>query len=202
VIPALIALVLAAGAAALVRHRLTSHLARGRKAPDFSAHGALDGTVHDFSLREALRHGPVVLYFYPKSFTSGCTVEAHAFAERIPEFEAAGATVVGISGDSIETQQRFSRTECGGKFVVLSDPGFIAKRYGVTLAPGVPNRTSYVIARDGTIADAFTSMFEPLKHVEAALKSVNALGPRAAGSATAAGASFAEVPEASSAAAS
>ncbi len=171
---ALAALALAAVAGFFVR-RMNSHLERGRKAPDFSAYGALGGDVHSFSLREALTGGPVVLCFYPKSFTSGCTIEMRAFASRIDDFAAAGATIVGVSRDSVETQRRFSDAECGGRLLLLSDPGFIAKRYGVALAPGMSNRTSYVIAPDGKITESFSSMFEPLKHVETTLAAVQRL---------------------------
>ena len=161
--------------AALAFSRLTSHLPPGRRAPEFRVHGALGGAVREFSLREALAAGPVVLCFFPKSFTKGCTIEMRAFAERIGEFEAAGATVLGVSGDDLETQRRFSATECAGKVMIASDPGFIAKRYRVALAGGASNRTSYVIAPDGTIAESFSSMFEPRKHVDATLKAVRSL---------------------------
>jgi|GEM_PF-3039088 len=158
--------------AALAIARAASHLRPGSRAPEFRVHGALGGEVREFNLPEALASGPVVLAFYPKSFTKGCTTEMRAFAARIDEFEAAGATVVGVSGDDLETQRRFSASECAGKVLIVSDPGFIAKRYRVAMAPGASNRTSYAIAPDGTIAETFTSLFEPLKHVDVMLRAV------------------------------
>ena len=167
------------GLGGFVARRATSHLAKGKRAPDFVAEAALGGEVQSFRLKDALVKGPVVLYFYPKSFTSGCTVEAHAFSAAVPEFAGLGATVVGISGDDIETQKKFSTQECQSAFLVASDPGLaIGKQYDVALAPGVPNRTSYVIAPDGTIAEAFTSMFQPQEHVQKTLAAVRALANR------------------------
>jgi peroxiredoxin len=167
------------GAAGFVFRRTRSHLARGKQAPDFVAQAALGGEVQTFRLRDALASGPVVLYFYPKSFTSGCTIEAHAFSAAVPQFAEFGATVVGISGDDIETQKKFSTQECQSAFLVASDPGLvIGKQYDVALAPNVPNRTSYVIARDGTIAEAFTSMFQPQEHVAKTLAAVRDLADK------------------------
>jgi hypothetical protein len=90
--------------------------------PDFTVDAALGGREFKFSLAEALEKGPVVLYFYPKSFTSVCTVEAHEFAENIENFAAAGASVIGLSGDKIEVQRDFSTKECRDKFPVGADP--------------------------------------------------------------------------------
>src|SRR5262245_5530138 len=90
----------------------------GDAAPEFTLEAALGGKEFKFSLAEALKKGPVVLYFYPKSFTSICTVEAHEFAENIDNFAAAGASVIGISGDKIEVQRDFSTKECRDKFPV------------------------------------------------------------------------------------
>ena len=83
-------------------------LAPGATAPDFSTPGALAGKPFSFSLKQALKKGPVVLYFYPKSFTTGCTIEAHEFAEATPEFNKLGATVIGLSGYYLDTLKRFS----------------------------------------------------------------------------------------------
>ena len=102
----------------------------GDAAPDFTVDAALGGKEFKFSLAEALKKGPVVLYFYPKSFTSVCTVEAHEFAENIENFAAAGASVVGLSGDKIEVQRDFSTKECRDKFAVGADPSFsVIKAY-------------------------------------------------------------------------
>jgi thioredoxin-dependent peroxiredoxin len=102
----------------------------GDAAPDFTVDAALGGKEFTFSLAEALKKGPVVLYFYPKSFTSVCTVEAHEFAENIENFTAAGASVIGISGDKIEVQRDFSAKECRDEFPVGADPSFsVIKAY-------------------------------------------------------------------------
>jgi len=97
-------------AALLLASPAWAELAPGAQAPDFSAPASLAGKPFTFSLAEALKKGPVVLYFYPKAFTKGCTVEAHNFSEATAEFEAQGATVIGISTDDIETLNRFSVT--------------------------------------------------------------------------------------------
>jgi peroxiredoxin len=102
----------------------------GDAAPDFTVDAALGGKEFKFSLAEALKKGPVVLYFYPKSFTSVCTVEAHEFAENIENFAEAGASVIGLSGDKIEVQRDFSTKECRDKFPVGADPSFsVIKAY-------------------------------------------------------------------------
>jgi thioredoxin-dependent peroxiredoxin len=146
-------------------------------APAFTAQVAQGGTVSSFSLAAALAHGPVVLYFFPKSFTSGCTAEAHDFADHIAAYKALGATVVGVSGDSIETQVKFSTQECRSKFLVAADPGLkIASRYDSKVMGLYANRTSYVIGRDGKIAYAYTSL-DPDKHVANTLAALRALKP-------------------------
>lgn len=145
------------------------------RAPKFTAQVAQGGTVSTFSLDAALAHGPVVLYFFPKSFTSGCTAEAHDFADHIEQYKALGATVVGISGDSIATQEKFSTQECRSKFLVAADPGLkIAKTYKAAVLGLYANRTSYVIAPDGTIAYAYTSL-DPDKHVANTLAALREL---------------------------
>jgi len=113
----------AAAAAALAAAGAFAALAPGDAAPDFDADAAIGGKVFRFSLAQALKKGPVVLYFYPKAFTSGCTVEAHLFAEATPRFEALGATVVGISNDDIDTLKKFSVEACRDKFAVAADAG-------------------------------------------------------------------------------
>lgn len=150
-------------------------LAPGARAPDFSAQGALAGKAFSFALGNALKKGPVVLYFYPKAFTSGCTIEAHEFAEATPEFAKLGATVIGMSADDIETLKRFSVEECRSKFAVASATPAVIKSYDVALAPGVAmsNRTSYVIAPDGRILFAYTAA-EPLGHIKGAMQAVRA----------------------------
>jgi thioredoxin-dependent peroxiredoxin len=146
----------------------------GAKAPDFSTKASLAGKEFNFSLADALKKGPVVLYFYPKAFTSGCTVEAHEFAEATPKFTSLGATVIGVSHDSIDKLDKFSVSECRNKFAVASDAdGKIMKAYDSVLAehPDYANRTSYVIAPTGQIIYSYTAM-EPDQHVANTLAAV------------------------------
>lgn len=157
---------------ALTAQPAAAQLKNGVAAPDFTARAALGGDVADFRLKAALAKGPVVLYFFPKSFTSGCTIEAHAFSEHIGEFKKLGASVIGISGDDIETQKKFSAQECRSKFLVASDPGLaIAKAYDAVLLGSFANRTSYVIAPTGKVLEAYTNL-EPLGHISAALRAL------------------------------
>src|ERR1700691_1437675 len=124
-------------------------LAVGAAAPDFSAQASLGGKEFNFSLTDALKQGPVVLYFYPAAFTKGCTIEAHNFAEAADDYKAQGATIIGVSHDSIETLNKFSVSECRGKFAVAADTdGKIMKAYDAVMLTsllGMANRTSYVI---------------------------------------------------------
>ncbi len=151
---------------------VAAQLKDGAAAPDFTAAAARGGDVRDFNLKAALTKGPVVLYFFPKSFTSGCTIEAHAFSDHIADFTKLGATVIGVSADDIETQKKFSTSECRSKFLVASDPGLkIAKAYDAVLLGAFANRTSYVIAPDGKIVEAYTNL-EPLGHIDNALRAL------------------------------
>lgn len=153
----------------------SAELAKGTKAPAFSTRAALAGKEFGFALKAALAKGPVVLYFYPKAFTSGCTLEANAFADAMPQFKAAGASVIGMSGDDIETLKRFSREECRDAFPVgVASPGVIAA-YDVAMGKsGLTTRTSYVIARSGQIV-AVHSNADYRGHVEKTLAAVRAL---------------------------
>ena len=149
-------------------------LAVGASAPDFSTDAALGGKPYRFALAETLKKGPVVLYFYPKAFTSGCTVEAHQFAEATPKFAALGATVVGMSNDDIETLKKFSVEACRNQFAVAADPGAkIIKQYdaGLAIVPNMADRISYVISPQGKVLLAYSSM-DPDGHVNAAMKAV------------------------------
>lgn len=151
-----------------------AELKPGDKAPDFTTQASLAGKVFSFSLTEALKQGPVVLYFYPAAFTSGCTIEAHNFAEAVDKFKQYHATVIGISTDNIDTLNRFSVSECRGKFAVAADAdGTITKSYDSMLMwkSGYSSRTSYVITPDGKVFYAYTAM-SPDKHVENALNAV------------------------------
>ena len=148
-------------------------LSPGATAPDFATQGALAGKEFSFSLKQALKKGPVVLYFYPRSFTTGCTIEAHEFAEATPEFNKLGATVIGMSGDDIDTLKRFSTEECRDKFAVAAARPDVIKAYDVTLPvmASRSNRTSYVIAPNGKIVFAYTAM-KPEGHVSGTLDAV------------------------------
>jgi peroxiredoxin Q/BCP len=132
-----------------------------RSAPDFTVDAALGGKEFKFSFAEALKKGPAVLYFYPKSFTSVCTVEAHEFAENIENFAAAGASVIGLSGDKIEAQRDFSTKECRDKFPVGADPSFsVIKAYDAAfnipvVGAAFANRISYVISPEGRFVSTF-----------------------------------------------
>jgi thioredoxin-dependent peroxiredoxin len=166
---------MAGGVAVAGTGRASAQLQHGATAPGFSLQAALGGDVETVDLKAALAKGPVVLYFFPKSFTTGCTIEAHLFSEHIADYRKLGATVIGVSGDDLETQKKFSTQECRAAFLVASDPGLkIAKEYDAQLGDSYANRTSYVIAQDGTIAYAYTSL-DPEKHVENTLAALRTL---------------------------
>lgn len=162
----------------------------GAEAPHFTARASLDGEAFTFSLKQALGDGPVVLYFFPSAFTHGCDIEAHTFAVNKAEFEAAGATIIGVSADSIQRLNQFSADPdfCAGKFPVASDPeGEIAARYGLEVIPpqegatdvrGVPiehgfiPRTTFVINNEGKIVATFSSSADDLTPRQHVLKSL------------------------------
>ncbi len=149
-------------------------LAVGAPAPDFTAKASLGGNEFDFSLSEALKKGPVVLYFYPAAFTTGCTIEAHDFAEATDKFAALGATVIGVSHDGIDTLKRFSVSECRSKFAVTADPdGKVIVSYDARLAivTGIADRISYVITPDHKVAFAYSDM-NPDQHVALTMAAV------------------------------
>jgi peroxiredoxin Q/BCP len=149
-------------------------LSVGDKAPDFTAQASLGGKEFTFTLAEALKNGPVVLYFYPAAFTSGCTVEAHDFAEATDKFAALGATVIGVSHDNIATLDKFSVSDCRSKFPVAADPDeTVIKAYDAVLwlKPEYANRTSYVIAPDHTVLLSYTAL-NPDKHVDLTMAAV------------------------------
>jgi peroxiredoxin len=177
-------------------------LKTGDKAPAFTAKASLAGKSFDFSLAKALKKGPVVVYFYPAAFTGGCNVEAHAFAESKEKFSAAHATIIGVSGDSIERLNAFSADPqyCAGKFAVASDSeGAIGKSFnlavrvregaatfkdsrGVLLDNKVGiERTTFVIMPDYRIAATFSSAddkIKPTEHAEKSLAFVQQLASR------------------------
>jgi peroxiredoxin Q/BCP len=171
-------------------------LKQGEQAPVFSAKASLAGKTLDFSLKAALQRGPVVVYFYPSAFTAGCNIEAHTFAENKEKFDAAGATIIGVSRDSIERLNAFSADPdyCAGKIAVASDAdGSIARSYdlkstaarpgmkdvrGVDIGHDFTERTTFVVKPDGTIAGTFSSSDDkitPAEHVQKALAAVQRL---------------------------
>ncbi len=160
-----------------------AELHAGDTAPAFDTQASLGGKVFDFNVDEALKKGPVVLYFYPAAFTSGCTLEAHDFAEHIDDYKKLGATVIGVSGDSIDKLNKFSVSECRSKFAVASDGKHkISHAYKAVLGFGpmtYSDRTSYVIApgpagAGGKIVYAYRSL-DPGKHVANTLDALEKL---------------------------
>ncbi|MCP1471800.1 peroxiredoxin [Sphingobium sp. OAS761] len=151
-------------------------LAVGAKAPDFTTRGAMAGKPFTLTLSHQLKRGPVVLYFFPKAFTPGCSAEAREFAENIDKFKAAGATVIGMSADPVDDLVSFSTKECAGKFPVASAGPGIVSGYDVALKmrPGMTDRTSYVIAPSGRIAFVHSEM-NYAGHVKSTLEAVEAM---------------------------
>lgn len=163
----------------------------GAAAPDFQAQASLAGKAFDYRLKDALGKGIVVVYFYPSAFTGGCNVQAHTFAENIERFAAAGATVVGVSLDSIERLNAFSADpqHCAGKLAVASDAeGAIARSYeldvktvpgikdtrGAAIEHGFAERTTFVVTPDGRIAATIGGL-SPKENVEKTLEAVRRL---------------------------
>jgi len=148
----------------------------GAKAPDFITTGALAGKPFKIRLRNELKRGPVVLYFFPKAFTKGCTLEAHAFSDASKEFQKAGARVIGMSADDLPTLQKFSVEECRNSFPVATATAATQKAYDVAWAehPGVTTRTSYVIDRRGRIVMVHDDL-DWSQHVARTLAAVKAL---------------------------
>ena len=175
---------------------LSAALKVGAPAPDFSTKASLAGKEFRFSLKDALKKGPVVVYFYPSAYTGGCNLEAHTFSENKEKFEAAGASIIGVSRDSIDRLNVFSADPefCAGKFAVASDAdGSIATSYNLNkmnLPPGMKDtrgvaidhefteRTTFVVTPNGTIAATFSSTedkISPAEHVEKSLAAVQQL---------------------------
>ena len=148
----------------------------GAKAPDFTTTGAVGGKPFKLHLAEQLKKGPVVLYFFPKAFTSGCTAEAHAFSDSIADFKKAGAQVVGMSSDNLATLKDFSVKECRSAFPVATATPATQKAYDVAWAehPGITTRTSYVIGKNGKIAMVHDDL-NFSEHVAKTLAAVKAL---------------------------
>jgi thioredoxin-dependent peroxiredoxin len=163
-------------AAALASTSAMAALPVGAKAPDFTTRGAKAGKTFTLTLSHQLKHGPVVLYFFPKAFTPGCSAEAREFAAHIEDFRKAGATVIGMSADPVEDLVAFSVKECAGKFAVASAGPAIVSGYDVALKmrPSLTDRTSYVIAPSGRIAFVHSEM-DYSGHVKSTLAAVQAM---------------------------
>jgi len=164
---------LAAAVLAVLGTSAHAALKPGDTAPLFTTQAAVGGKQMPLVLADALKKGPVVLYFFPKSFTSGCTLEAHLFAEATDKFAALGATVVGVSHDDIATQIKFSKEECRDKFAVAADPeSAIIKSYDAKMAVmPYSDRISYVITPDDKVLYVYSSL-DPADHVNRTMKAV------------------------------
>jgi peroxiredoxin len=167
-------------------------LKEGDKAPEFKAQASLAGKEFTFSLKDSLRKGPVVVYFYPSAFTGGCNIQAHTFAVNHDKFAAAGATIVGVSLDNIARLNDFSADPqyCAGKIAVASDAdGKIAQAFdlkirdavagrkdtrGVDIDHAFAERTTFIVTPDGRIA-ATVGDLAPAANVEKALETVQKL---------------------------
>ncbi len=147
----------------------------GDAAPDFKLAAATDGNVKNFTLKAALKKGPVVVYFYPKAFTQGCSLEAHEFSVAMPKFKAKHVTVVGISADNIDVLKDFSKKTCAGQFPVAADTDTaVATSYDAKI-PDKPmaSRVSYVVGKDGKIAFVHDDR-DAATHVSSLLAAVGA----------------------------
>jgi peroxiredoxin len=153
-----------------------SALPVGAKAPDFTTTGAIAGKPFKLHLAEQLKHGPVVLYFFPKAFTKGCTLEAHAFSDAEKDFRKAGARVIGLSADNLPTLKKFSVEACRNAFPVATATPGVIRAYDVKLKqnPAMTDRTSYVIAPDGRITFVHSEL-NWSEHVTKSLAAVNDL---------------------------
>jgi len=167
-------------------------LKAGDSAPLFEAPASLDGKAFDFSLADALKNGPVVVYFYPSAYTGGCNIQAHEFSQNMDAFKAAGASVVGVSLDSIERLNDFSADPdyCAGKLAVASDPeGAITKSYdlsvrnlpvsikdtrGVKIDHGFAERVTFIVTPDGKVAQTIGDV-SPAENVKQSLEAVQKL---------------------------
>lgn len=178
--------------ASLVCHSAVAALKPGDGAPAFRLQASQNGQAFDFSLAQQLKQGPVVVYFYPSAFTGGCNIQAHQFAVNQEKFAAAGASIIGVSLDSIARLNDFSAdpASCGGKVAVASDAdGSVAKAYelqvreaasgkkdtrGVEIDHGFAERTTFIVTPDGKVAATIGGL-SPNENVAQALQAVQAL---------------------------
>lgn len=178
-----IAACLASLAAVAVAAPAAADLKAGTKAPDFQAPAYLAGKPFNYRLSDALKKGPVVLYFFPSAYTKGCNIEARLFSEAADQFKAQKASVIGVTAGKTDQLAAFSKdTEsCSGKFPVAADPGAkIARQYdtqlklaNIKVPADLSGRTSYVIAPDGKILLAYDNL-SPDQHVAKTLEAVKA----------------------------
>jgi peroxiredoxin Q/BCP len=153
----------------LLREVILPRVQVGDRAPDFALHSQNDKEIH---LSEYIGKKNVVLYFYPKDFTAGCTAEAKGFRESYQAFNDSETEVIGVSSDSVETHQRFSQ-KCGLPFNILSDAGKqVRELYGVSSIFGLPGRVTFVIDKEGVVRHVFSSQLQPTKHIKEALEAL------------------------------
>ncbi|MBC3874006.1 peroxiredoxin [Undibacterium flavidum] len=170
-------------------------LKEGQTAPEFTTQASFSGKAYSYSLKEQLKKGTVVVYFYPSAYTNGCNIQAHSFAESAEKFKAAGASIVGVSLDSIERLNDFSADPdfCAGKISVASDAdGKIAKSYELTIREaqagrkdsrgkdldhGFAERTTFIITPDGKI-NATVGGVSPFENVEKSLAIVQKIAAK------------------------
>ncbi len=178
------------GLSVLISLPVLAALKVGEKAPDFSARASLAGKEFNFSLEKALKKGPAVVYFFPSAYTKGCDLEAHTFSQEKDKFDAAGATIIGVSADSLARLNQFSADPeyCAGKFPVASDANLaIAKSYDLTAAAVKPGqmdvrgvaidhdfieRTTFVVGKNHKIIATFSSKDDHLAPDEHVMKSL------------------------------
>jgi thioredoxin-dependent peroxiredoxin len=167
----------------------------GDTAPDFSAKASLGGKEFNFSLKDALKKGPTVVYFYPSAYTGGCDLEAHTFADQSDKFASAGATIIGVSADDLGRLKQFSADPkfCAGKFPIASDADTkIAQSYALNVTPpragakdvnqteinhAFIERVTYVVGKDGKILAVMSSKADglsPDQHVDKSLAIITA----------------------------
>ncbi|MDB5869229.1 MAG: Redoxin domain protein [Polaromonas sp.] len=190
---------LTAALAALLALPAAAALKEGDAAPDFSLKASLAGKQFSYSLKAALKKGPVVVYFYPAAYTGGCNLQARSFAVNAEKFAAAGASIVGVSLDGIARLNTFSADPeyCAGKVAVASDAGGkVSQAYdlqvsdtpvgrkdtrGAEIDHARVERTTFIVTPDGKVA-ATVGGLTPVANVEKALEVVQSLASQAAGS--------------------